>query len=111
MRAVAQANPQAHVVGYEISILAWSTAQLLNNIYGLGRRGEVRYKNFYKENLSEFDVIYCFLTPMAMKRLKDKFERELKPGARVVSYAFQVPGWEGRALRVLGNVPIFVYSR
>lgn len=110
MRAVARAYPQVHIIGYEISIPAWISAKLLNGIMGLGNRCAVRMKNFYKEDLSRFDAVYCFLTPMAMQKLKGKFSRELKPGAKVVSYAFLIPGWEAEKHKEKPtDVPIFVY--
>ena len=111
MRAIGRRYPQVKMVGYEISLPAWCVAAWLNGVSGLGKRCEIRLKNFFNEDLSEFDIIYCFLTPMAMKKLQGKFTRELKPGTKVVSYAFLIPGWEGTALRAPGKVPIFVYQR
>lgn len=50
--------------------------------------------DFLKKDLGDADVIFCYLMPKAMERLKKKFERELKPGARVISRAFPIHGWE-----------------
>ncbi len=111
MRAVARAFPKVTVVGYEISVPAWFIAKLLNGFTGLSGRCTVRMKNFYKENLSGYDAVYCFLTPMAMRKLKPKFERELKPSALVISYAFQIHGWEGERLTQNSSVPIYKYRR
>ncbi|OGL79773.1 hypothetical protein A3J43_03490 [Candidatus Uhrbacteria bacterium RIFCSPHIGHO2_12_FULL_54_23] len=112
MRAIARAYPGVRVVGYEISLLAWIIAQWLNGFWGLRKRCEIRMKNFYEEDLSRFDAVYCFLTPSAMRKLKPKFERELKPGTRVVSYAFSIPGWEGEKRKESpAHTPLFVYQR
>jgi hypothetical protein len=38
------------------------------------------------------------LYPEAMKRLRYKFEEELKPGALVISNTFAVPGWQSMSV-------------
>lgn len=109
MRVLAREYPKARIIGYEISVPAWLIAQLLNGLLGLRRRCEVRWQNFYNVSLRDADAVYCFLTPMAMKKLKPKFERELKPSTIVISYAFQIHGWEGERLVQDSSVPIFRY--
>lgn len=111
MRALARAYPNVRIIGYEISVPAWLIAKLLNGLLGLRKRCEVRWRNFYNVSLHEADAVYCFLTPMAMKKLQPKFERELKPSAIVISYAFQIHGWEGERLAQDASVPIFRYIR
>jgi len=51
----------------------------------------VRYANIWKTDLSEFDWVYCFLSPQPMPRLYAKLLDELKPGTRLVSNSFDVP--------------------
>jgi len=63
----------------------------------LSRRRNVKFKwkNFFKENLADADAVYFFGLPKNIKRkLKNKLERELKPGARVVSYVFPIEEWQ-----------------
>ena len=58
-------------------------------------RAIIKWKNLFKEDLSRADVVYFFGLPKSIKnKLKKKLERELKPGARVVSYAFTIPDWD-----------------
>jgi predicted RNA methylase len=45
-------------------------------------------------DLSDATVIFCYLFPTASAALRPKFEKELKPGTRVVIEQFPVPGWE-----------------
>ncbi|MEW6610468.1 MAG: class I SAM-dependent methyltransferase [Patescibacteria group bacterium] len=111
MRAIARAYPEVSMVGYEISIPAWIMVRLVNTLSGLSTRCSVHWKNFYQEDLSRFDAVYCFLTPMAMKKLKPKFERELKPTAIVISYAFFIPGWKGERITQDSSAPLFRYIR
>ncbi len=49
--------------------------------------------NFYKMDFKSTNVFFCFLMPKTLARLKSKWEREAKPGMRVVTYAMEIPGW------------------
>lgn len=52
------------------------------------------WKNLFKQNLTDADVIYLFGLPGTLKeKLTNKLKRELKPGSRVLSYAFPINGW------------------
>ncbi len=50
--------------------------------------------DFLDQKLSEATVILCYLFPEALRALRPKFERELKPGTRIVSEVFTVPSWK-----------------
>jgi len=50
--------------------------------------------NFFDVNISDANVITLYLTSSANERLRPKLEAELKPGTRVVSHDFKVPGWK-----------------
>ena len=94
MVVIAAQRYGADATGYEFAVLPYFLATTIIRLKGLRKKARIKYANFFKANLGEADVICTFLTPHAMKKLKPKFERELKPGARVVSYAFQIHGWE-----------------
>ena len=51
-------------------------------------------KNFFHQDVSDADCIFLYLMPGAMKTLQKKFEKELKPGTKVISHAFKFPGRE-----------------
>ena len=84
---------QAKAVGFEMSILPYLVSRLRVYFSRLNDRANILYKDFYQADFSPADVIVCFLTPMAMSKLKPKFARELKSGARIVSYAFEIKDW------------------
>lgn len=84
---------QAKAVGFEMSILPYLVSRLRVNFSRLNDCAKILYKDFYQADFSLAEVIVCFLTPMAMSKLKPKFARELKSGARIVSYAFEIKGW------------------
>jgi ubiquinone/menaquinone biosynthesis C-methylase UbiE len=66
--------------------------------------------NFFDVNLSDANVITLYLTSSANERLRPKLEAELKPGTRVVSHDFKVPGWKPVAVydELLGHT-IYTY--
>jgi SAM-dependent methyltransferase len=99
-----------HAEGYELNPLAYGKARLLS--LGLARITLYR-KNFWKADLSGADGVFCYLFPDVMPPLARKLRRELKPGARVASSHFPLPGWvPERILRPggpLANDPVYIY--
>ena len=72
------------------------TRYFRHDVISIGKaRDDSRFicANFYSIDLKDADVVFTYLFPNVMAKLKDKFEKELHPGSRVVSYAFKVPGW------------------
>jgi len=56
-------------------------------------RIRIRWGNLFALDFREATVVTAFLWPGAMERLRPKLERELAPGARLVSHHHPVPGW------------------
>lgn len=78
--------------GLELSLYPYLKAWLKILI---GRsRAEVKRQDFYKENLSQADAVFIFLTGQALIRLERKLKYELKPSATIISYGFVLPGWQ-----------------
>lgn len=83
----------ARAIGYEITALAWLAAWFRIRLTRTQGRAKILYRDFFHQDLSRADVVICFLTPRAMAKLAPKLRRELRPGTRVLSYAFSIPGW------------------
>jgi len=79
------------VTGYEINWWAYVKCLWLNKLKH--SRCQVFLKNFEHIDLSQFDIVFCYLLDTALKSLRPKFEQELKPGTRIISYMFQIPDW------------------
>lgn len=47
-------------------------------------------KNFFEVDLSEATVIFAYLIPKTLAKLKPKFLKELKPGTRIVTFVYKV---------------------
>ena len=97
-------------VGYEVNPLAFLKATLLS----LGHpKVRIRYSNFFNQDLSQADVVLCYLYPDVMKKVADKFRSELTTGTIVGSFNFELPGFVPQAILTPGNSlhnsPIYIY--
>jgi SAM-dependent methyltransferase len=97
-------------LGFEVNPLAYVMARLRT----LGMSGvEVRCADFWKAGLDGADVVFCYLFPDVMKRLAEKLAAELRPGTRVVSCNFPLPGWTPQEIlrpdSSLHGDPIYLY--
>ena len=45
-------------------------------------------RNFYHASFEEASMVVCYLFPGAMKKLRPKFEEELRPGTWVITDRF-----------------------
>lgn len=78
--------------GYEINPLL-----VLISRYKLkkgGSNGRILLKDYWRENLADFDYIAVWGLPHMMKRLEKKLLRELRPGTKVVSNHSKFPNWK-----------------
>lgn len=81
----------AHAVGIELDPLRYLWCRLVVSVLGYQNQIQVHHRDFFKQDLSQADVVTCYLLQTTNEKLEDKLLRELKPGARVVSHAFTFP--------------------
>ena len=79
----------ARAVGSEINLLPYITANL--KIFFLRSRAKMKFENLFTQNISDADVVFCFLTERTMEKLEPKFKKELKTGTRIACYTFPLP--------------------
>ena len=82
---------QARAVGIEIDPLRYLWCQFLITILGQRKRIRIIFGNLFKKDLSEANVVLCYLMPDALTKLEKKFKQELQPGTRIVSNRFAFP--------------------
>lgn len=88
----AAANLGAHATGIEIAWPLYLWCQL-SKVIRRQPLAQFRLGNLFKADLRQVDVVYVFGMPDNLKhKLAKKLLAELKPGSRVVSYAFRIPG-------------------
>jgi SAM-dependent methyltransferase len=83
---------KVRAVGYEYFFLPYALARIFNFIHR--KKIKIYYKNFFKADLSDADYVFCYLIGDEMKKLEEKLQRELKPGAFVVSNTFAFKNWQ-----------------
>ena len=81
----------ARAVGIEIDPLRYLWCQFLITILGQRKQIQIIFGNLFTKNLSEADVVICYLMPDALTKLEKKFKTELQSGTRVVSNRFTFP--------------------
>lgn len=105
---IAAAAAGARAIGYEIdpTLVAASTAEIA--ALGLETRAAIRDSNLFDADLSEADVVTLYLSPAMNRRLIPQLEA-MKPGARIVSHDFDIPGI--RPQTVVRFIPGGAYQR
>lgn len=109
-RGVKKHHPDVDVTGVELSLLQFGIGWLQNQFARSGVN--IKLANAFKQDLTDTDVVYLFLMPETYEKIRPKFETELKPGARVISYVWPIPGWEPVAVDQTHDSPkLFLYQR
>jgi SAM-dependent methyltransferase len=81
----------ARAVGIEIDPLRYAWCQAVITVLGLRSRVRIIYGDFFNQDLSDADVVTCYLLQDTNNKLAGKLRQELRPGTRVVSNAFTFP--------------------
>lgn len=84
----------ARGVGIEIHPERIAEARRKARQAGVAGRVEFRLGDIFEADLGEATVVTLFLLADLNRKLRPKLEAELAPGARVVSYCFDMGGWK-----------------
>lgn len=86
---LARQRPDAYFAGIEHAplpfFIAWWRARSLPNL-------KIHYGNFWRHNLTPYDIVYAFLSPQPMTALWKKACAEMRPGSQLISNSFIVLG-------------------
>jgi len=94
----AHRNFNVKSIGIELALPLFLICKI-RQIFHSNKNILFKYKSLFKEDLSKADVIYVFALPRTLeKKLKQKLEKELKPGARVISYCFSIKGLKPKVI-------------
>lgn len=92
LRAAKRTYPTLQVLGYEISPLALLVSKVKNTLSRT--KVTVKHQDMFTADLSQADMVFCFLLPKDLKRLEHKLRTELRPGSQVISNTFSFPTWQ-----------------
>lgn len=97
----------AKAVGYEIDPIRFLISWLRIIFSGSLGKATVRYRNFYKIDLSPATVVTLFLRQHTNEKLREKLEKELAPGSRVVTYYWTFDKW--KPVKVDRRLEVYLY--
>ncbi len=87
---LANVRPDGRYSGVESAPLPWLWSWLRIRLGGY-RQCQVHWGNMWDCDLSEFDVVFAYLSPVPMERLWRKARAEMRPGSIFISSTFAVP--------------------
>ena len=89
-----KANPKVRGWGVDINpeLVAEATANAREQ--GLAERAQFFHRNVFDADIGQATVITMWLFPELMRLLRPKLLAEARPGTRLVSNGFEMPGWE-----------------
>ena len=112
-RYIGMQNPNVRVVGIEIAHILYLWNKLMGLVQPLPNVEIIR-GNALKEDLSDASVVYLYgLTNTFNGAYKTKLVKELKSGARIISYVFSLDEWSGEKWKdcpLQGDMPINIYE-
>ncbi len=87
---IAKHNPNVNVIGTELAFPFFMISWIRWKISG-PKNLVIRFRNAFKEDFSSIDAVYLFgLDRTVNGKIKTKMLKELKPGARFISYIFHL---------------------
>jgi len=90
LRAIEKKYPQIKkLIGIEYFFLPYFLSRIQLSL--IKSNIKILNKNIFNTNFAEADVIYCYLNNGMMGKLKEKFRKECKRGAQIISYQFPLP--------------------
>ncbi len=92
-------RPNGHFTGVEIGVLPYVVGTIRALVFGKGKV-RVRFVSMWSLSLSEWDVVYTFLSPAPMSRLWEKVQSEMKTGSLFITNSFAVPAKANRTVVV-----------
>lgn len=109
---LAKHYPERQIIGYELSFFPWLCTCLLKRVLGLTNLTVYR-KDFLQADLSEAEVIICYLFPKTMTKLRNKLRQEKGKLQFVISNNFALPAQQvSKTIRIddFYKSPIYFYE-
>jgi len=102
-------NSKVSFAGYELN---WFLV-LFARIKNLARGSDVSFRcqDFFKTDLSDADVVFCYLWPSIMDRIYTEHWPTFAPGTRLVSHAFQIKSLTPAKIITHGKTKVYLYEK
>ncbi len=80
-------------VGIEIDKRLCGVIEVAARYHGVEDKVKVICDDFFSVSLSDATIVYMYLYRSINEELASKLDKELRPGARIVTIDFPIPGW------------------
>jgi predicted RNA methylase len=77
-------------IGIEIDPFRVLISRLVFLLNGKSDKIQIVRKNFFDVDLAKATVIFAYLVPKTLAKLKPKFLKELRPGTRIVTFVYKI---------------------
>ncbi len=108
LQLISKKYPNTKLFGYEYSFLPWLIANIQLKIHGI-KNLQILRKNIFQIDLSNANIIYCYLNPASMEKLKNKFNKKCQPNTQIISNKFQIQNWIPQKVISIKNEKIYFY--
>jgi predicted RNA methylase len=86
----------AKATGFEMDPFVYFIAKIRQLFFSW--KGKIIRSDFRKHSLKDADVIVCYMMPKTLAKFQIKFDKELKKGTRIISYAFHIGTWKAKKI-------------
>jgi ribosomal protein L11 methylase PrmA len=83
----------AKSVGYEIDAELVKSSRAAIVQAGLAELARIEQQDLYTADFTQVDLITAYLLPVMLEELRPILEARMKPGSRLVSHDYPIPGW------------------
>ncbi len=80
--------------GFEINPFLAILSKIRIRRLGLQKKAHIHWSNYWRSSFKEFDIVTLYGINYIMAALEEKLQKELRSGARVVTYVYKFPYWK-----------------
>lgn len=101
-----------NIIGVEMNPFLFFIAKLKASDPSLKSIVTIKLSSLYTTDLQSADIIYFYLMPKVMSKIRLKLEQEIKSGTKIISYAFPIPDWTPKKIsKAEKRLPIYLYEK
>ncbi len=107
---VSAARMGARAVGIDVDPIRIREAAENIRVAGVGDRAKLIEGDLFATDISEATVVTLYLLSRLNLKLRPKLLKELRPGTRIVSHAFDMDDWKPQRSESVGSSTIYLWT-